>query len=177
MIIVICAFICGIVNAQEMTFYGIPFGSEQRVFNSKLMDNGFKWITGTVQTTPPAKSKAELRGDFWKAKDCTLYLFSYNPDTFKKSYPITEAWVIIPVQDSNMERIYEELVNDFVKKYGSYIIYKNGRDCETEWHLNNGIISVRKLLDFAIRVEYVSSIRLRQLEEENRFKGNGSNDL
>lgn len=167
---------CNVMHAQEMKFLGIPFGTESTIFNHKLMDKGYKWVTATGSSTT-RRYKAELEGDFWRIRNCTIFLFSYSCDDSKTACPITEAWVILPTEDGHTS-LYAELISDFVKKYGDYTEVKSiSDDTQTEWHLSNGNIIVEELMTFAIRIRYLSSIRLRQLEEANRFRGNGSNDL
>lgn len=95
--------------------------------------------------------------------------------------PITEVWVILPtdgMQSDEFAKLYLELISDFVNKYGNYseIRYPSDEQ-QTIWHLNNGDIYVETIMTFSIRIRYVSSLRLRQIEAANRFKGNGSSDL
>lgn len=171
---------CNMTFAQELQFLGIPLGTESTVFNHRLMNKGFTWITG-IDNTTNREYRGELKGDFWKVRDCKIYLKSYYSDNTGKSMPITEAWVIIPtdgMQTDEFAKLYLELISDFVDKYGDPSEIKNpSGEAQTIWHLNNGDIYVETIMTFSIRLRYVSSLRLRQIEEANRFKGNGSNDL
>ena len=178
---IICVIeICNVVSAQEMRFLGIPFGTESRVFNQELINKGFKWITATSSWSEKTY-KAELEGDFWKVRNCKIRLYSYSCDDVKNSCPISEALVILHVdglQAEDFANLYKELISDFETKYGNFSETKELASGQTTiWHLKNGDIVVDRVLCIGFRIKYVSSIRLKQIEEENRFKGNGSSDL
>lgn len=167
------------VYSQELKFLGVPFGTASKEFNHRLMDKGFTWVTG-IDNTTNREYRGELKGDFWKVRDCEIYLKSFYND-YTKTFPITEAWVIIPtdgMQTDEFAKLYQELISDFEGKYGDFSEIKYPSDeIQTIWHLNNGDIFVETIMTFSIRIRYISSIRLRQIAEKNRFKGNGSSDL
>jgi len=184
---------CFATHAQEMQFLGIPFGSDIITFSKQLIGRGFEFIEMT-SSGDGSYSQEKLKGDFWKIKDCEIQLCSYTEKqyTTQKSFPVSEARVTMPtggingmnshnlrVQQEEAGRIFSELVNDLYSKYGS--VSKETRsefgDYTIEWHRSNGNIIVMLLCTNTIIVKYVSSIRLRQLEEQKRFKGNGKNDL
>ncbi len=172
--------ICNTAYSQELKFLGVPLGTASTEFNHRLMDKGFSWVTG-IDNTTNREYRGELRGDFWKVRDCKIYLKSFYSDNTKKNMPITEVWVILPtvgMQSDEFAKLYLELISDFVNKYGNYseIRYPSDEQ-QTIWHLNNGDIYVETTMTFSIRIRYVSSLRLKQIEAANRFKGNGSSDL
>ena len=179
-----CSFVC---KSETLQFMGIPFGSDSREFSSHLIKNNFKWITAT-SNNQDSIYKAELEGDFWKISDCTVYLYSYHFDTFKKTYPIDVVWVLLPTRSISDQRIeskekslelYKELVKDFILKYGNYTSESEDYgDYTVNWLLPSGTINVRFLRPTGtLRIEYTGEKRVKELAEKKRFKGRGLNDL
>lgn len=178
-----------LIKAETLNFLGIPFGKTYKEFNSILVKkNNFKFLSNSYFDNNTEEFIAEFEGDFWKWKDCIVYLYSYSKGSSKFNLPIVEATVFYKFKnkyytidyDKRWE-IFKELIKDLISKYGIYSHEIDNLDdfgiYMVKWSLKNGEIVVNYKSYEGICIDYISDFRLKQLTEKYKIKGHGIDDL
>ena len=165
------------INAQELKFMGVPFGSHVSTFSETLKARGCKFKEGVGNDVV----KYEWTGDFWKIKNCDIFLYDYKSKGHITSAVIFKGFIVDGhITFEEYSQTISDLYNDFVNKYGKEKnITQNNSDVRIKWVLTNGEITLgfdSKNATF-LSITYQSKKELLLREEENRFKGLGKDDL
>lgn len=131
-------------------------------------------------------------GDFWKQKNCNVYLFAQD------DIHVDIVEVTIPPKEAPEEYINSivELITDLSDKYGQYTYDTLDLEKETDvffhpvhreddlfylftWFKSNGTLKVVVNNDhiYAIKIQYKSIEYINRQKEAARFRGQGISDL
>ncbi len=174
--------------SQQLEFMGLPLRSTVSDYTKVLSSHKFK----DEYTAGNLAHQFWKGGDFWKQKNCNVYLFAQD------DIHVDIVEVTIPPKEAPEEYINSivELITDLSNKYGQYTYDTLDLEKETDvffhpvhreddlfylftWLKSNGTLKVVVNNDhiYAIKIQYKSIEYINRQKEAARFRGQGISDL
>lgn len=134
--LILCVFACSSLWAQDFNFMGVSLSQPTQNIKSELLQKS-------------SLTKCEdnaLCGDFWKFKDCNIYVVGKDNEI--------PRYVIVR-KNAPEESLIKDLIMSFTKKYGTPKLYKDDKtitkdELQEVWTVGENKIALQYVINYDI---------------------------